>query len=198
MPDISDDTTLLLHHDCLIGATFPYSQQWNWRDCSAPATRVVYVDNFDVSPKPIHIPGNISVTLSSNIAHKLLADNYYRLNVMIEKKLLGRYHIVPCIHGIGSCMYDDLCETMQEYLKNHSCPQIVTDHGFTCRCPIDGISLYMNSLPARLNSIPPKFFFIASGDFKVRAELLHGSLTIGCLEVELTLSTPCTGFVCGR
>lgn len=69
---------------------------------AAPATRVVYVDNFDVSPKPILIPGNISVTLNSHIAHKLVADNYYRLNVMIEKKLLGRYHNVPCIHGIGS------------------------------------------------------------------------------------------------
>lgn len=67
-----------------------------------PATRVVYVESFDVSPKPIRIPGNISVTLNSNIAHNLLADSYYKLNVTVEKKLLNSYHAVPCNHHVGS------------------------------------------------------------------------------------------------
>lgn len=62
-------------------------------------------------------------------------------------------------------LYDDLCDNMQEYFKNHSCPKIVTDHGLTCGCPVDGISLFMNSLTTRLNSISPQFDFIANVSF---------------------------------
>lgn len=62
-------------------------------------------------------------------------------------------------------LYNDLSETMKEYFKSNSCPKILTDRGLTCGCPIDGISFFMNSLPARITSLPPSFLFLANVSF---------------------------------
>ncbi|CAG2213978.1 NOTCH1 [Mytilus edulis] len=71
--------------------------------CDKPIDRTgIVIDNFDVSPKPIEIPGNISVTLNSRIARRLPADHHYRLNVTIDKNLLGHWHVVPCTKNVGT------------------------------------------------------------------------------------------------
>lgn len=57
-------------------------------------------------------------------------------------------------------VYDDVCEMMTEYFKHHTCPNIVTDHGLTCNCPVDGISYFINSLNTQLNSMPSKWYFL--------------------------------------
>lgn len=62
----------------------------------------IVIDNFDVSPKPIEIPGNISVTLNSRIGRRLPADHHYRLNVTIAKNLLGNWHSIPCLKNVGT------------------------------------------------------------------------------------------------
>jgi len=58
--------------------------------------------DFDVSPKPLKIPGNATVTLIGDIAHKLAANSHYRLNVTMDKMLLGHWHHVPCNHKVGT------------------------------------------------------------------------------------------------
>ncbi|XP_071136763.1 neurogenic locus Notch protein-like [Mytilus edulis] len=187
------------HHDytgSICDKKIPERHIWKWSDCSIDRTGIV-IDNFDVYPKPIKIPGNISVTLNSSISRRLPADSHYRLNVTIDKKLLNHWHAVPCSKRVGTCVYDDVCEMMTEYFKNHTCPKIVTDHGLTCSCPVNGISYFINSFTTQLNSIPSSWYFLAAGDFRVRVELLHGGYMIGCLNVEWTITVPCHGFLCG-
>ena len=50
---------------------------------------------FDVSPKPLTIPGNATVTLIGILAHTLSANSHYKLNVTMYKQLLGNWHHVP-------------------------------------------------------------------------------------------------------
>jgi hypothetical protein len=42
----------------------------------------------------------------------------------LQKKILFGHVSVPCVSGIGSCTYDDLCTT---------CPQ--------CGCPLTAVSM---------------------------------------------------------
>ena len=68
-----------------------------------PLTRVLTMKQFDISPKPLKIPGNVTVTLIGDIAHTLPANSHYKLNVTMNKKLLGNYrHPIPCANDVGT------------------------------------------------------------------------------------------------
>lgn len=58
--------------------------------------------NFDVTPKPVHVPGNLTVSIVGDLSHTLPANSHYRLNVTMDKKLLGNWHAVPCAHKVGT------------------------------------------------------------------------------------------------
>lgn len=67
-----------------------------------PKTRVIEMTTFDVSPKPLVLPGTATVTIIGNIAHQLAVNSHYRLNVTMDKKLLGHWHAVPCAKKVGT------------------------------------------------------------------------------------------------
>lgn len=67
-----------------------------------PATRVITVSHFDIFPKPIAIPGNITTDYDITIHRRIPTNTHYRLNVTMEKKLLGNWHSVPCSRGVGT------------------------------------------------------------------------------------------------
>lgn len=67
-----------------------------------PATRAVTVSFFDLSPKPIQIPGNITSAYDITIHRRIGQNSHLRLNVTMDKKLLGRWHPVPCNYHVGT------------------------------------------------------------------------------------------------
>ncbi|CAG2229579.1 SLIT2 [Mytilus edulis] len=71
-------------------------------DTGDPATRVITVSHFDIFPKPIAIPGNITTDYDITIHRRIPTNTHYRLNVTMEKKLLGNWHSVPCSRGVGT------------------------------------------------------------------------------------------------
>ncbi|XP_052086942.1 ganglioside GM2 activator-like [Mytilus californianus] len=179
-------------------ALFATHNTFKWSDCSDPNTRVLHMTGFDVSPKPVHIPGNLSVTIVGDLAHRLQTNSHYRLNVTMDKKLLSNWHAVPCAHKVGTCVYDDPCEFLQTFSSNHTCPQAFIDNGLSCTCPFDPVTLNVKNAAVEVKTIPQAWSFLANGDFRARVEVLDGSKMIGCLRAELSITIPCHGFLCGR
>ncbi|XP_063404376.1 ganglioside GM2 activator-like [Mytilus trossulus] len=171
---------------------------FKWTDCSVASTRILTLTNFDLSPKPVKLPGNITVDLVGTLSRRLPANTHYKLNVTMDKKLLGHWHAVPCNKKVGTCLYDDPCEFLQTFSHNNTCPQSFIDNGLTCTCPFDPVKLNVQQAVVTVKSIPSQWGFLATGDFRARVEVLEGSNMIGCFTAELSIATPCTGFLCGR
>ncbi|CAF0733840.1 unnamed protein product [Adineta ricciae] len=73
--------------------------------------------NLTIKPYPIIIPGSISVELTIHSEQPIASP--LKVDLSLHKKVLFSSVPIPCISGIGSCTYDDLCSL---------CPQ--------CRCPM--------------------------------------------------------------
>lgn len=67
-----------------------------------PATRAITVSHLDFSPKPLRIPGNVTTAYDIKIHRRIGKDSHLRLNVTMDKKLLGRWHSVPCSRQVGT------------------------------------------------------------------------------------------------
>ncbi|CAG2230965.1 unnamed protein product [Mytilus edulis] len=71
-------------------------------DTGDPATRAITFSHFDLSPKPILVPGNITTAYDITIHRKIAKSTHLRLNVTMDKKLLHNWHTVPCAHRVGT------------------------------------------------------------------------------------------------
>ena len=60
----------------------------------------IRITKFDITPYPVRLPGDMYVTIDSAITHKL--ESATSLDVLVEKKLLGRWTKVPCVANVGS------------------------------------------------------------------------------------------------
>ena len=67
-----------------------------------PSTRILTMEQFDMSPKPLKIPGNATITLIGNLTHTLPVDSHYILNVTMYKQLIGHWHRIPCKNKVGT------------------------------------------------------------------------------------------------
>ena len=56
---------------------------------------------------------------------------YFQVDLVLERKVGSAWIKIPCIGDIGSCTYDDLCET----LSGAECPDPFVDNGVPCKCP---------------------------------------------------------------
>jgi hypothetical protein len=60
------------------------------------------MEQLDMSPKPLTIPGNATITLIGNLTHTLPVNSHYKLNVTMDKQLLGQWHHIPCKNKVGT------------------------------------------------------------------------------------------------
>lgn len=67
-----------------------------------PATRAITVSHFDIFPKPIAIPGNITADYDITIHRRIENNSHLKINVTWDKKLLGNWHAVPCSRSVGT------------------------------------------------------------------------------------------------
>ncbi|VDI13802.1 ganglioside GM2 activator, partial [Mytilus galloprovincialis] len=161
-----------------------------------PNTQRISLTNFDVSPKPISLSGNININIDSNTANEHLLDScgQYRLNITVNKKLLNNWHSVPCTRSFGTCSYD-FCHFLQIF-GEHLCPPAKSFHSLptTCACPSGNVD-FQSTL--KWKSTGSSWDYILNGDFRARVEIMKGHNIVGCLSVEWSMTLPCHGFLCG-
>lgn len=104
----------------------------------------------------------------------------------IDKKI-GVWVPIPCIDGVGSCTYNDVC-SMLEKDKEHICP-VLEPLGIPCACPISvgTYSLGAKGLSAFLKN--PNLSWLTNGDFYVQATVSGAGGTYFCIELYVSLTT---------
>jgi ganglioside GM2 activator len=99
---------------------------------------------------------------------------------LVEKKIAGFYVKIPCIDGIGSCTYGDLCKNWPQI-----CPKL-QPYGIPCTCPLPANTYTVTGIEVDVTrKLPPG----ASGDIRITANIQSPTAGhIFCLEMEINLN----------
>ena len=63
--------------------------------------QILYFSEFKISPIPVHIPGNVSITMSGSQT-MVLNFGKISMDVAMERKILGHWIRIPCVWGTGT------------------------------------------------------------------------------------------------
>ncbi|XP_078313193.1 ganglioside GM2 activator-like [Crassostrea virginica] len=181
----------------LLGIFVSSEATFTWWDCVPATTTHPYVTftKMDISPSPAVLPGNITASVQATVHHNFGRD--VKMVVKMDKKLLGAWTKVPCAHNVGSCNYDNPCEFLSAFQTSGTCPPQLEAHGLPCTCPFnpENINLPPSVFQAKLNTA---WEWIATGEFRVEAEMIHGHDIVGCFHVEMDIKrVGGSGFIFG-
>ncbi|XP_048779323.2 ganglioside GM2 activator-like [Ostrea edulis] len=170
-----------------------------FRDCVPSTTAHPYVTftSVTVSPSPVVIPGNLTVGMQGTVHHHFGTD--VSMVVHMDKYLLGAWTKVPCTRNVGSCNYDNPCEFLSAFKSSGTCPPQLTAHGLPCTCPFNPSDINLPPTVFQVTHINAAWHWMASGKFRVQAEMIHGHEVVGCFHVEMDInrSGPNDGSILG-
>ncbi|XP_071114209.1 ganglioside GM2 activator-like [Haliotis cracherodii] len=157
-----------------------------WRDCGF-GDSWVSVKQFDITPLPIKLPGDMTVSLEVEIKQYL--SDQFTMDVFIEKKLLGIFIKVPCFHDLGTCHHTDPCNILYTLQQQGSCPPQLSAYGLSCICPFSPKTHHMP--PTRFTvSISDAWRIFIDGEFHIKITM-HDKMTKqlrGCVETYLEIA----------
>ncbi|CAF0835999.1 unnamed protein product [Adineta steineri] len=149
---------------------------FSWENCG-PASDPIQIKTLVVAPDPIHVPGNLSISLVVAIGAALPTDIH--VSVTMEKKVGGFYVKVPCIDNFGSCTYGNLCEAWAD-----ACPKYFEQFRIPCKCPIPADTY---TIPGAVIKIGGHLPSVGEGDYRLTGDLGSSGTHLGCLRLQVTL-----------
>eukprot|EP00057_Strongylocentrotus_purpuratus_P034623 XP_795968.3 PREDICTED: ganglioside GM2 activator [Strongylocentrotus purpuratus] len=170
-----------------VDVKFPVSEQptvteFNWKSCgpSDPISADVVI-----LPDPLVIPGNISVEANATLKVDVVAP--VKVSLSIKKKVLV-WLPIPCIDGVGSCVYDDVCEMLDTmFPPSQPCPAPLATYNLPCHCPFKAgtYTLPKSDVVVEDTGIPS---WLSSGDYEIKvvAQDSKGS-ELACFSATLSL-----------
>ncbi|XP_048779326.2 ganglioside GM2 activator-like [Ostrea edulis] len=158
-----------------------------WKDCVPSTTAHPYVTftSVTVSPSPVVIPGNVTIGVQGTVHHHFGTD--VKMVVHMDKYLLGVWTKVPCSQNVGSCNYDNPCEFLSAFKSSGTCPAQLTAHGLPCTCPFNPSNINLPPSVFEVTQISQAWQWLATGKFRVQAEMIHGQKVVGCFHVEMDI-----------
>lgn len=163
---------------------------FTWKDCVPSTTAHPYVTftSMSLSPSPAVLPGDITVGMTGTVHHNF--GNDVRMRVTMQKQLLGAWTMVPCANKVGSCNYDNPCEFLSAFETSGTCPAQLAANGLPCTCPFNPSTINLPPSLFHVTHLNTAWSILATGRFRVRAEMIHGHDIVGCFEAELDLKVP--------
>ncbi|XP_058021745.1 ganglioside GM2 activator [Ahaetulla prasina] len=161
-------------------------QNFAWENCGPPSEPAM-IKSLSVSPDPIAVPGDVTVTASG--ASTIVLSAPLKAVVILEKKLGDIWIKVPCVDDIGSCIYDDTCALLDSFTPpGEPCPQPLQSYGLPCHCPFKAGTY---SLPSSEFFIPNMDLpsFLTNGDYKMRVVLSNGDQEMSCTKLSFSLQS---------
>ncbi|XP_060603850.1 ganglioside GM2 activator-like [Ruditapes philippinarum] len=151
-------------------------QSFSFSDCGGP-NALININQVSVTPDPIVFPGNLNVMTSFKINSPVGAPMVGDL--LIEKKILGKFVKLPCIDNFGSCHYPDLCELLEQV----QCPDPIVRIGIDCTCPLkaNNYTLPKTEFEVDVSVIP-------SGDYHIKGNVMYMNKEAACLDLMLSFS----------
>ncbi|KAK6169675.1 hypothetical protein SNE40_020675 [Patella caerulea] len=161
-----------------------------WRDCANSADSWISINKFDISPKPIPLPGDMVVELNSDLSH--LLKDAVAMDVIIEKELLGQFTKVVCVKSVGTCHYDDPCHFLNTFkgtAGGSGCPKQLSDNGLPCTCPFNPTQIRLPPTKFTVASVSGAWSFLATGNYHIKISMTDkaSSKIRGCLETYVNI-----------
>ncbi|XP_014676523.1 PREDICTED: ganglioside GM2 activator-like isoform X2 [Priapulus caudatus] len=149
-------------------------------------TPILRIDEIEVEPQPVRIPGIIYLTFVSHASRTIYAPITVRVKLMREVTidLYFRKFVhnitVPCVSKIGSCTFEDACT-----------------EGFT-DCPLHIGENTETRKPVDLRSLPNIVALLTEGKYYGRVQASDGATgeELFCLDVTSHLTSGCSGLDC--
>ncbi|XP_071096639.1 ganglioside GM2 activator-like [Haliotis cracherodii] len=160
-----------------------------WRDCGV-GDSWVSVKQFDVSPSPVTLPGEFTVSFVGTITHSIRDD--VTMDVLMEKELLGSFVKEYCIQDFGTCHYTDPCHFFNIYRQQGICPPQLTANGIPCTCPFNPDQLHMPPTKFSIFNISAIWKYLLSyGNYYLKITLNEKRThqLRGCFETYLVLDS---------
>merc|ERR1712002_574983 len=164
---------------------FASSQALTWKSCGGSALNI---KKLVVKQDPIVFPGPIEASLEAETLHEMDAP------IKIELSLKKNGMTLPCIpvgdKMLGSCTYNDICETLDKMPDDCKgvgiLGDILAEAGLHCHCPLHKHNINIKSAKAMLPKVPSYIAFLAQGkiDITAKASDASGNL-LGCVELSV-------------
>jgi len=156
-------------------------EKFIWSSCSGPDA-LLDIDKLEVSD-PIAIPGNLTVSVISNLADDVTSP--LKIGVLVQRKIGFIWVDVPCIDNIGSCTYSDFCPLIP-FPPDKPCPDPFTTLGLPCHCPVSKgqYTVTQGVIPVPDEHIPE---FLTRGNYYVRVQASVGGMEVTCLKLTFSL-----------
>jgi len=143
-------------------------ETFSWSNCNSndPAQLL----SLTLQPDPISLGQN--VTLGFKASTSVAINTGHSLILKIWKKIFGVWTDIPCVEGIGSCTYSDLCQFLEENVEPQ-CPPILATYNIPCVCPFTATTYSLP--PVNIITINPGYDWLTSGDFSAQATVNDNS-----------------------
>ncbi|CAL1536599.1 unnamed protein product [Lymnaea stagnalis] len=150
---------------------------FKWQQCDNGTAQIGKLNVLNVSPDPLVIPGVIKLTFDGELSETV--DAPLKMAVELKKKLETFWIRIPCIGGIGSCTYEDMCDV----LAGAVCPQPFVDNKVPCKCPFTQghYSIPTSAIDFNVGEVP-------NGDYYAKIELTYGAKPVYCIELNVTIA----------
>jgi len=158
----------------------PFTFQWTNCGSSSDPT---YVSALAVSPDPIVLGQNITVSFTSYLSQAVTEGAGFGASVAIYKSILGVWVYIPCIDGVGSCAIADVCTKLK---PNPNCP--LKPWGVPCSCPFQAKAYSVPAPGANLKTHDPNLSWLTDGDYQVQGTLFNpAGQRMACYQITASL-----------
>lgn len=167
----------------LLEQSFRFSN-FSWENCDDGKDPVV-IKSLTVEPNPIVEPGNVTVSVETQMSVTL--DAPLKVELTVQKEVVGFWVKVPCVEQTGSCTYEDMCDILDTFIPpGELCPEPLHTYGLPCHCPFKEGTY---SLPKSIITLPQLDLpsWLSTGNYRVQSILSSGEQRLGCFKIDVSL-----------
>ncbi|XP_050415161.1 ganglioside GM2 activator [Patella vulgata] len=152
---------------------------FKFKNCGDKSKDLFVISSLDILPDPVQFPGTFTISFSG-VAKKTISSPV-PAEVKIAKKEGDKYLDLPCIQGVGSCNYSDVCALLAQI--GTQCPDPLVEAGIPCQCPYNAGSYKLESAAFNVGSA-----LLPTGDYMASINMTSADGHVGCYEINVTLS----------
>jgi len=169
----------------LVAGLMASAQALEYEDCGSDPNRPIKFHSLAITPSPLKADAYNSAAFKISVDRDIPE---FGLKMSLKKKIAFIKVPAPCINGIGSCTYENVCDVIW---GEKDCPADVRAAGLPCSCPLKkgivqskGVKFYIPNFGKFVSAL-------ASGTYYFKAELSEKSTgkQLGCLKITLKLET---------
>eukprot|EP00727_Mastigamoeba_balamuthi_P009057 m51a1_g4774 putative ganglioside gm2 activator (190) ;mRNA; f:28030-28679 len=151
------------------GFRTPAPRPFRYELCEPSRAYPVAIEQLSLEPYPLVFGGQATLNAALRLGETLSRVPVH-LELQKQREIGGGWATVPCVDGVGSCNYEDICT---ELAKTKNCPEQITRQGSDCHCPIRaGNYTTGGPLAVTLPSVNAVLASQLTGNFRVKAKVL--------------------------